>query len=258
LPIEVPGHGGPFSLLVIFLQPALHLDALALLFDKVLEIRRELRLGDDLLLLLLLLLLHHLLLLLLDGFFRRSHAGSLCFSGDLSGFHLDLVLLQGDSLGLGLPSLRLGHKLVAALVRRVSVLDLQLHDRLTLADLRPLLLDGEALASVGGDGLALLEPLHVDVLASLHCALQHHRLLLLHLLDDRPLPDDGGDLDVEREVGVDLAKLVADHALVHACILGSRVRQLDARFPEVGNLLVDELHHTRLTDCRLLERPHTL
>jgi len=166
--------------------------------------------------------------------------------------------LQGDSLGLGLPSLGLGHQLVAALVCCVGVLDFQLDDRLTLADLGPFLLHGEALASVSGDGLALLEPLHVDVLASLHRALQHHRLLLLHLLDDRPLPDDGGDLDVEREVGVDLAKLVADHALVHPCVFWSRVRQLDARFPEVCDLLVDKLHNARLTDCRLLERPNTL
>ena len=71
--------------------------------------------------------------------------------------------------------------------------------------------------------MALLEPLHVDVLASLHCALQHHRLLLLHLLDDRPLPDDGGDLNVEGEVGVDLPVFVADDTLVEAGILRSRI-----------------------------------
>ena len=71
--------------------------------------------------------------------------------------------------------------------------------------------------------MALLEPLHVDVLASLHCALQHHRLLLLHLLDDRPLPDDGGDLNVEGEVGVDLSVFVADNTLVEAGVLRSRI-----------------------------------
>ena len=71
--------------------------------------------------------------------------------------------------------------------------------------------------------MALFEPLHVDVLASLHSALQHHRLLLLHLLDDRPLPDDGGDLNVEGEVGVDLPVFVADDTLVEAGILRSRI-----------------------------------
>ncbi len=36
-------------------------------------------------------------------------------------------------------------------------------------------------------------------------------------------PDNRGDLNVEREVGVDLAVLVVDNALVESGILGSRI-----------------------------------
>ena len=48
--------------------------------------------------------------------------------------------------------------------------------------------NGVSATLLGGDLFTLLEPLDVDVLGSLDGALQHHRLLLLNLLDDWSLP----------------------------------------------------------------------
>jgi len=147
--------------------------------------------------------------------------------------------VKGHSLGLGLPGLAPGHQLVAALVIDLSVLDLELDDRLPLPDLGLLLLDGVSAALLGGDLFTLLEPLDVDVLGALDGALQHHRLLLLNLLDERPLPDNGGDLDIEREVGIDLSVLVIHDTLVQAGILGSWIRQLNTRLPIIKALLMN-------------------
>ena len=232
LVIEVPCHLD-LSLLVILLESAFELKTLSFFFDlecmdyelrsrphflsntyEILQERGNFRLDDFLLNLLLFLLLDHLLFLLFDRGLLGGCDGVHRIGGALRGLHLDGLLVQRHGLGLGLSGLAPGHQLVAALVSDLGVLDLQLDDRLAVSDLGLLLLDGVPAALFGGDLLALLEPLDVNVLGALDGALKHDRLLLLDLLDDRPLADHGGHLDVEGQVGVDLTVFVADDTFV--------------------------------------------
>ena len=71
--------------------------------------------------------------------------------------------------------------------------------------------------------MSLLEPLDVNVLGALDGALKHDRLLLLDLLNNRPLADHWGHLNVEGQVGVDLPVFVINDTFVQASILGSWV-----------------------------------
>ena len=131
--------------------------------------------------------------------------------------------MKGHSLGLGLSSLTPSHQLVAALVSDLGVLNLQLDDRLAIPDLGLLLLDGVSASLPGGDLMPLLEPLDVNVLSALDGALEHNRLLLLDLLNNRSLADHWGHLDVEGQVGVDLPVFIIHDTFVKASILGSWV-----------------------------------
>ncbi len=218
------------------------------------------------------------------GDFRFEHLLFLSFFADLFLFllflffalllslesHFNSLLSELNSLFLSGALGTGGMKFIDATVLEIHIQDFQLDHGFVL--LRDLLLDGVAggLFLLGGLQLfALLVPLDFDILLTGNGALQNDTAspLLLHAhglaglagfllggLGGRGLA--GGDLDVQHQVGVDLALLVRHQALVHPGHVGAGLFDFQPALELfLLGLLVIDLHLAGCFDLGLLEEP---
>merc|ERR1712106_2004 len=88
-----------------------------------------------------------------------------------------------------------------------------------------LLLDGISSFSLRVNHPALFEPLDINILSSLDCALKHYGFPLFPPLDAGHFPDYRCNLNIEIEIGIDFSKFVVDSTLVETSILRSRILQ---------------------------------